>query len=138
MKATVIADHKGRTLWTGALRPGRMHDATAARNDGIADCFRYFPGVEVLLDDGCLGLRRDHPGQAITPPRKSNESALADVHSRREQARHQHSSDRITVEHALAGHKRWKQLLYWTHRRDNLPDTYRAIAGLVSNCTIGA
>lgn len=31
MKATVIADWRGRTLWTDALRPGRMHDATAAR-----------------------------------------------------------------------------------------------------------
>jgi hypothetical protein len=39
VKATVIADHRGRTLWTDALRPGRMHDATAARNEGIAVCF---------------------------------------------------------------------------------------------------
>lgn len=63
MKATVIADDQGRTLWTDALRPGRMHDATAARNEGIDTCFRHFPDVEVLLDDGYLGLRRDHPGQ---------------------------------------------------------------------------
>ncbi|MYQ68901.1 IS5/IS1182 family transposase, partial [Streptomyces sp. SID4950] len=58
MKATVIADRRGRTLWTDALRPGRMHDATAARNEGIAVCFRHFPDVEVLLDDGYLGLSR--------------------------------------------------------------------------------
>ncbi|MFJ4677849.1 IS5/IS1182 family transposase, partial [Kitasatospora sp. NPDC088783] len=68
-------------------------------------------------------------------PRKPDESALADVRSRWEQARHRHSSDRITVEHALADHKRWKQLLRWSHRRDNLPDTYRTIAGLVSDRT---
>ncbi|MEU8889909.1 transposase family protein [Streptomyces sp. NPDC048442] len=37
MKATVIADHQGRTLWTDALRPGLMHDVTAARTDGSAD-----------------------------------------------------------------------------------------------------
>ncbi|MDG9703326.1 transposase family protein [Streptomyces sp. DH37] len=43
MKATVIADRRGRTLWTDALRPGRMHDATAARNAGIAVCFQHFP-----------------------------------------------------------------------------------------------
>ncbi|MFJ5221119.1 transposase family protein, partial [Streptomyces sp. NPDC088354] len=135
MKATVIADHQGRTLWTDALRPGRMHDATAARNEGIAICFQHFPDVEVLLDDGYLGLRRDHPGQAITPPRKPNKSALADVHERWVRDRHSHSSDRITVEHALADHKRWKQLTRWTHRQDRLPDTYRAIAGLVSDRT---
>uniref|UniRef100_A0AAU3IBU2 Transposase family protein n=1 Tax=Streptomyces sp. NBC_01393 TaxID=2903851 RepID=A0AAU3IBU2_9ACTN len=42
MKATVIADDLGRTLWIDALRPGRMHDATAARNEGIGICFRTF------------------------------------------------------------------------------------------------
>ncbi|MFD8396716.1 transposase family protein, partial [Streptomyces sp. NPDC059680] len=42
MKATVIADRRGRTLWTDALRPGRMHDATADRSEGIADCFQSF------------------------------------------------------------------------------------------------
>ncbi|MFJ6686911.1 transposase family protein [Streptomyces werraensis] len=136
MKATVIADDQGRTLWTDALRPGRMHDATAARNEGIAACFQHFPTVEVLLDDGCPGLRRDHPGQAITPPRKPNKIAFPHVHTAREQARHKHSSKRITVEHALADHKRCKQLTRWTHRREVLPATYRAIAGLVSNRNI--
>ncbi|MFD6952627.1 MULTISPECIES: transposase [unclassified Nocardiopsis] len=135
MKATIVADHRGRTLWTDSLRPGRMHDATAVRTEGIDSCFRYFPQVEALLDDGYLGLRRDHPGKAITPPRKPNKSALPDVHERWKRHRHAHSSDRITVEHALADHKRWKQLIRWTHRRENLPATYRAIAGLVSDRT---
>lgn len=78
MKATVIADWRGRTLWTDTLRPGRMHDATAARNNkGIAVCFQHFPDVKVLLDDGCLGLSRNHRGrQAITPPRKPRPGAL--------------------------------------------------------------
>ncbi|GHA77181.1 hypothetical protein GCM10010345_93660 [Streptomyces canarius] len=68
-------------LWADALRPGRMHDATAARNESIDLCFQYFPDMEVLLDDGYLGLRRDHQarrsGQAITPlitPRASASS----------------------------------------------------------------
>ncbi|WP_190160985.1 transposase family protein [Streptomyces litmocidini] len=138
MKATVIADSQGRTLWTDALRPGRMHDATAACNEGIGTCFQHFPDVEVLLDDGCPGLRRDHPGQAVTPPGKPNKIALPHVHAAREEARHRHSSKRITVEHALADHKRWKQLTRWTHRRETLPATYRAIAGLVSDRTVNA
>ncbi|WP_385625546.1 transposase (plasmid) [Streptomyces sp. P8-A8] len=133
MKATIVADHQGRTLWTDALRPGRMHDATAARNEGIGTCFRHFPDVEVLLDDGYLGLRRDHPGQAVTPPRKRNKISPPEVLEARLRARHRHSSKRITVEHALADHKRWKQLVRWTHRRETLPVTYRAIAGLVSD-----
>ena len=135
MKATVIADYKGRTLWTDALRPGRMHDATAARNAGIDICFPHFPGVEVLLGDGYLGLRRDHPGQAITPPRKPNKIALPPVHARWKGDRPWHSSDGITVEHALTDHKRWKQLTRFTHRRETLPATYRAIGGLLSDRT---
>ncbi|WP_405968877.1 transposase (plasmid) [Streptomyces sp. NBC_00015] len=138
MKATVIADDQGRTLWTDALRPGRMHDATAARNEGIAICFQHFPDVEVLLDDGYLSLSRDHRGQAITSPRKPRPGALPGRVQQWERDRHGHSSDRITVEHALADHKRWKQLTRWTHRRDRLPDTYRAIASLVSDHTVTA
>ncbi|MEU3694013.1 hypothetical protein [Streptomyces narbonensis] len=33
-----------------------LHHATAARNEGVAVCFQHFSEVEVLLDDGCLGL----------------------------------------------------------------------------------
>ncbi|MEW1914512.1 transposase family protein [Kitasatospora sp. NPDC085895] len=135
MKATVVADEAGRTLWAGNLRPGRMHDATAIRGEGIDDLFRRFPDIQVLLDDGYLGLRRDHPGQAVTPPRKANKICPPEVHEARERDRHQHSSQRIPVEHALADHKRWKGLTRWTHRRDTLPETYLAIAGLVSDRT---
>ncbi|MEW2426205.1 hypothetical protein AB0911_37620 [Streptomyces nigra] len=48
-----------------------------------------------------------------------------------ERACHGHSSDRVPV-NASADHERWKQLTRWTHRSDRLPDTYRAIAGVVS------
>lgn len=135
IKATVMADGQGRTLRAGNLRPGRMHDATAIRGEGIDDLFRQFPAVEVLLDDGYLGLRRDHPDKAITPPRKPNKISPPEVHEARERARHHHSSQRIPVEHALADHKRWKGLTRWTHRRDTHPATYAAVASLVSDRT---
>ncbi|MDH6574203.1 hypothetical protein M2160_009310 [Streptomyces sp. SAI-117] len=82
------------------------------------------------LKDHCSGC-----GQAITPPGNPRSGAPPDRVEQWERDRHGHSSDRITVEHALADHKRWKQLTRWTHRRDRLPDTYRAIAGLVSDRT---
>lgn len=113
-----------------------MHDTRrGARTEDIDSRSRYFPEVEVLLDDGYLGLRRDHPGKAIAPPRKPNRSALPEFHERWKHRRHAHAVDRITVEHALAEHKRWKQLTRWTHRRENLPATSRTIAGLVSDRT---
>jgi hypothetical protein len=128
MKAAVVADHRGRTLWTDAMRPGRMHDAAAVRTEGVDSCFRCFPEVEVPLDDGYPGLRRGHPHQALTPPRKPRRSALPEFHERWKLHRHAHSSDRITVEYALAAPKRWKQSTRWTHRRESLPADYRAIA----------
>ena len=42
-KATVITDEKGRTLWAGAFRPGRRHDQTALKTEGICDLFERFP-----------------------------------------------------------------------------------------------
>ena len=86
--------------------------------------------VKVLLDEGYLGLRRDHPHQALTPPRKPNKSALPEFHERWKCHRHAHSSGRITVENALADHKTWKQPMRRAHRRENLPATHRAITGI--------
>ncbi|WP_435109300.1 hypothetical protein [Nocardiopsis synnemataformans] len=105
------------------------------RTRGIDPCFSHVPDAEVLLDDGCLGLRRDYPGKAFTPPRTPNKSALPEFHERWKHHLHAHPADRITVEHALADHKREKQQGRWTHRRENLPTTYRAIAGLVCDST---
>ncbi|MFE1852177.1 transposase family protein [Streptomyces sp. NPDC059489] len=82
MKPTVIVQYKGRTLWTDALRPGRMHDATGARNEGIAFYFAHFADVEVLLGDGYLGLRRGQPRQAITLPKRPNKIAVPFVLAR--------------------------------------------------------
>ena len=39
-KAAVITGPRGNTLRAGAFRPGRMHDQTAVRTEGIADLFR--------------------------------------------------------------------------------------------------
>ncbi|MFD6422301.1 transposase family protein [Streptomyces sp. NPDC060198] len=52
VKTTTISDGQGRTLWSGAQRPGRMHDRTAVRTEGIAEQFRRHPGVKAEVDDG--------------------------------------------------------------------------------------
>ena len=42
IKFTKVSDERGRTLWDGAFRPGRMHDQTALKTGGIgslvSDC----------------------------------------------------------------------------------------------------
>ncbi|WP_405773711.1 transposase family protein [Streptomyces sp. NBC_00859] len=46
VKTTTISDGQGRTLWSGAVRPGRMHDQTCERTEGMAEQFRLHPGVK--------------------------------------------------------------------------------------------
>ena len=43
IKPTAISDGRGRLLWLGAIRPGRMHDVTALRTEGIEDLLRRHP-----------------------------------------------------------------------------------------------
>lgn len=67
-KATVITDQAGATLWTGAFRPGRMHDQTALKTDGICDLLERFPQVKAKVDAGYRGLARQFPDQ-VAPRR---------------------------------------------------------------------
>jgi Helix-turn-helix of DDE superfamily endonuclease/DDE superfamily endonuclease len=69
-KAAVITDEKGRTLWAGAFRPGRMHDQTAVRTEGIADLFTRYPQARAKVDAGYRGLARQFPDQVQAPPLK--------------------------------------------------------------------
>jgi len=132
-KATVITDGEGRTLWAGAFRPGRMHDQTAVRTEGIAGLFKQFPQVKAKVDAGYRGLAKEFPGQVQAPPLKPKKDALPEETDTWDDLRHRQSSERICVEHANAEHKQWRSLQRYTGRREHFDETYAAIAGLVSD-----
>jgi hypothetical protein len=132
-KATAVSDGDGRLLWLGAFRPGRMHDVTALRTEGTEDLLRRHPDVRAEVDTGYQGLARDFPGQVSAPPKKPGKDALPEETTRWEQQRHQQSSRRICVEHAIAGPKQWRPLQRYLGRRDHFQETALAIAGLVSD-----
>lgn len=134
-KATVITDEKGRTLWTGAIRPGRMHDQTAVNTEGIGDLFERHPTVKAKVDSGYRGLAKRFPDQVQAPPKKPGKDAPATDVTAWEQTRKQQSSERICVEHANAEHKQWRTLQRYIGRREYYDDTHLAIAGLVSDRT---
>ena len=133
IKATAISDGNGRLLWLGAFRPGRMHDVTALRTGGIEDLLRRHPGVQAQADSGYQGLARDFPAQVSAPPKKPRKDAPPQETARWEHQRHQQSSQRICVEHAIAEPKQWRTLQRWTGRREHFQETALAIAGLVSD-----
>jgi hypothetical protein len=64
IKATVISDEYGATLFAGGCRPGRMHDTTAARVEGIDAQLDAYPQAKVLVDAGYQGLAKEHPGRS--------------------------------------------------------------------------
>nr|WP_308372489.1 transposase family protein [Streptomyces sp. MCA2] len=117
-KATVITDHEGRTLWTGALRPGRMHDQTAINTEGIGDLFERYLRVKAKVDAGYQGLAKRFPQQIQAPPKKPGRDAPAMEIKAWEEARKQQSSERICVEHANAEHKQWRPLQRYIGRRE--------------------
>lgn len=133
IKSTAISDGAGRLLWLGAFRPGRMHDVTAVRTGGIEDLLRRHPDVQAEVDSGYQGLARDFPGQVSAPPKKPRKGAPPEQAARWEQQRHQQSSRRICVEHAIAEPKQWRSMQRWTGRREYFEPTALAIAGLVSD-----
>ena len=124
---------QGRLLWLGAFRPGRMHDVTALRTEGIEDLLRRYPDVEAEVDAGYQGLARDFPGQVSAPPKKPGKNAAPEQIARWEQQRHQQLSQRICIEHAIAEPKQWRTMQRWTGRREYFQQTALAIAGLVSD-----
>jgi hypothetical protein len=133
IKATIASDAQGRPLWCGAIRPGRMHDQTAVRTEGIDALLDAYPDVRFLVDSGYRGLAKDHPGQVIAPPLKPKKGAPADVIVAYETARKAQSSQRIPAEHAISQLKWWRTLQRFTGRRDLLPDIIEAITGLASD-----
>lgn len=133
IKATAISDGAGRLLWLGAFRPGRMHDVTALRTEGIEDLLRAHPDLRAEVDTGYQGLARDFPAQVSAPPKKPHKDTPPEQTTCWEQQRHQQSSQRICVEHAIAEPKQWRTLQRWTGRRDHFQQTALAIAGLVSD-----
>jgi DDE superfamily endonuclease/Helix-turn-helix of DDE superfamily endonuclease len=132
-KATVVTDGEGRTLWAGAFRPGRMHDQTAVRTEGIADLFEQFPQVKAKVDAGYRGLANQFPDQVQAPPLKPKKDAPPEDTAAWNEQRHRQSSQRICVEHANAEHKQWQTLQRYLGRREDFDETYTAIAGLVSD-----
>ncbi|SHN35549.1 DDE superfamily endonuclease [Streptomyces yunnanensis] len=131
----MISDDAGRTLWAGAIRPGRMHDQTAVKSEGIGDLLVQYPTVKAQVDAGYRGLAKDFPQQVTAPPKKPGKNADPDEVAAWEQARKAQSSRRISVEHANAEHKQWRPLQRWIGRREYFDETHLAIASLISDRT---
>ncbi|MFF2518133.1 transposase family protein [Streptomyces sp. NPDC058086] len=133
IKTTTFSDGQGRMLLSGVVRPGRMHDQTALRTEGLAEQLRLHPSVMSQVDAGYAGLAKEFPRQVTAPPKKpKNDACDGDKRAWHEARRHQ-SSARICVEHTNAELRQWAPLRRFTGRREIYEETHLAIAGLVSD-----
>ena len=128
LKAVVISDGQGRCLWLGAIRPGRMHDVTQVRTEGIEEQLRLHPNVRAEVDSGYTGLARDFPGQVSAPPKKPGQDAGPGERNLYADTRHRQSQRRIMVGHAIAEPKQWRSLQRWTGQRQDLPEEWQRSA----------
>ena len=138
IKFTEITGPEGRNLWAGCFRPGRMHDQTAIKGQGVDGLLADYPDVALEMDDGYRGLARDYPAQVTCPPKKPRKDATEVELEAWREARHAQSSSRICVEHGIGELKAWRSLQRWIGRREHLPETIAAIAGLVSDRALTA
>ncbi|MFI8438946.1 transposase family protein [Streptomyces sp. NPDC079020] len=103
IKTTTFSDQQGRTLFSGVVRPGRMHDQTALRTEGIADQLRRHPGVKAEVDSGYQGLAKEFPSQVSAPPKKPAEDACdGDKRAWREMRRRQSEGSHFPDQAILA------------------------------------
>jgi hypothetical protein len=133
IKSTIASDARGRPMWVGATRPGRMHDQTAVKTEGLDDLLHRYPTVKFLVDSGYRGLANDHPDQVTAPPLKPKKDATPQQVAEWEAARKAQSSQRIPAEHAIALIKWWRPLQRYTGRRDLLPGIIHAVTGLAAD-----
>jgi hypothetical protein len=133
IKTTTISHGEGRTLWCGAVRPGRMHDQTAMRTEGIAEQFRLHPQVKAEVDEGYRGQRVLRPGERSAPQAEEPRQRTITEQYGWRQAKRRQSSRRIAVEYANAELGQWRPLQRWTGRHQDYAETHCAIAGLVSD-----
>ncbi|WP_244943053.1 transposase [Streptomyces inhibens] len=105
IKTTAFSHARGRTLFSGVVRLGCMHDQTAVRTEGIAEQLRQYPKVMVEVDEGYRGLTNECPDQVSAPPQKPKADAPLGEHHAWHERRRRQSSQRICVEHTNAEHK---------------------------------
>ena len=133
IKATAVSDGDGRLLWLGAFRPGRMHDVTALRTDGIEDLLRHHPEVQPK------SMRAIRAWPVTSPPRSAprRRNPARTRHPRRPRAGSSSATGSppsgYCIEHAIAEPKQWRSMQRWIGRREYFEHTALAIAGLVSD-----
>ncbi len=104
-----LTDEKGKLIWISAARPGRTHDATAARRDKIVEHLKT-AGLGALADLGFLGVDKpkNADDQVIVTGYKATRARK--LTPGQKQANRILAAGRAPVEHGFAHLKAWRIL----------------------------
>ncbi|MFI9367059.1 transposase family protein [Kitasatospora sp. NPDC053057] len=104
-----LTDETGHIIWISAARPGRTHDATAARRDKIVEHLKA-AGLGALADLGFLGVDKpENPDdQVIVTGYKATRHRK--LTTGQKQANRILAAGRAPVEHGFAHLKAWRIL----------------------------
>jgi len=104
-----LTDERGKLIWISAARPGRTHDATAARRDKIVEHLKA-AGLGALADLGFLGVDkpRNADDQVIVTGYKATRHRK--LTPGQKQANRILAAGRAPVEHGFAHLKAWRIL----------------------------
>ncbi|MFD0404092.1 transposase family protein [Kitasatospora sp. NPDC127116] len=104
-----LTDEKGKLIWISAARPGRTHDATAARRDKIVEHLKA-AGLGALADLGFVGVDKpENPDdQVIVTGYKATRARK--LTTGQKQANRILAAARAPVEHGFAHLKNWRIL----------------------------
>jgi len=125
-KNMVITTSDKKILILSPTNSGRRHDKRLADK---YDCIRYIPPhIPLYVDTGFQGTQKIHEN-TIMPRKATKKNPLTEE---QKELNHLISSIRVTVEHAIAGIKRYKASAdIYRNRLPNLDDTFQLLsAGL--------
>lgn len=116
LKNTVICDTRrfifflSATVWGGA-----WHDYSLLKNDFSPDQ-NWFKRLQVWLDSGYQGFKKDYVAKTVhqpqKKPRKSKSNPNPFLTEEQKKANYNISKERIIIEHAIRGMKRYNVLVY--------------------------
>jgi len=101
MNVQVIADRKGRLLWSSPALAGAVHDVRAAREHGIIDALAEV-GINCWADKGYQGA-----GGTVLLPYRGRWNSLS---AGQQAVNRSHAKVRALVEQAIATLKSWRFL----------------------------
>ena len=133
----MVSDGQGRTLWAGAVRPGRTHDQTAVNTEGIAELLTQHPGGKVRVDEDYRGLASACAEQVTAPPRKPAKDAAAELVAAYRQARTEQSSRRRNLPIFLeATSRRRSDVPRWTPGHEFWVSGLRVLCSRTAFCAL--